>query len=413
MKRYPLFAGVGVEIEYMIVDTARYAVRPVAAELLKAAEGKGSFVTDVVCGSIDWSNEFVAHLIEMKTPLPEAALGKVAADFAASVVKANELLAPMNAALMGGGAHPFMNPEADTVIWPHEGKDIYDAYDRIFNARQHGYANVQSVHLNYPFDSDDAFGRLHAALRLVAPLVPAVAAASPVIDGTLSGARDARLIAYMKNALAVPLMTGATIPEPLFAPDDYRRTILEPLYDAMKPLDTDGVLGAGEWLNARGAIPRFDRSAVELRLVDTQECPQMDMGVAALITGLLKMMVEERWVAYATQRRVGTGRLRELLLATIDRGEEAIIDDRAYLGLFGLEGASVTAGGLWRRLAPHALDAFPVADEIVTAAETILDRGTLSTRMVAFLNGDLRRERLVEMCALMSAALAEGRPFEG
>jgi hypothetical protein len=28
-----------------------------------------------------------------------------------------------------------------------------------------------------------------------------------------------------------------------------------------------------EWVNARGAIARFDRSAIEIRVLDVAECP--------------------------------------------------------------------------------------------------------------------------------------------
>ena len=50
---------------------------------------------------------------------------------------------------------------------------MYEAYDRIFDCRGHGWANLQAVHLNLPFSGDEEFGRLHAAIRLVLPIMPA------------------------------------------------------------------------------------------------------------------------------------------------------------------------------------------------------------------------------------------------
>jgi len=56
------------------------------------------------------------------------------------------------------------------------------------------------------------------------------------------------------------------------------REILAPLYAEMHPLDPEGIL-CHEWLNSRGAIARFDRNAVEIRLVDVQECPLADLAI--------------------------------------------------------------------------------------------------------------------------------------
>ena len=36
--------------------------------------------------------------------------------------------------------------------------------------------------LNLPFSSDEEFGRLHAAIRLLLPLLPALAASSPLVE---------------------------------------------------------------------------------------------------------------------------------------------------------------------------------------------------------------------------------------
>ncbi len=85
------------------------------------------------------------------------------------------------------------------AAWPHEYSPVYEAYDRIFDCRGHGWANPQSVHLNLPLTGDDEFGRLRAAIRLLLPIMPALAASSPVIDGRLTGLMDSRLEVYRTN----------------------------------------------------------------------------------------------------------------------------------------------------------------------------------------------------------------------
>ena len=46
-------------------------------------------------------------------------------------------------------------------------------------------------------------------------------------------------------------------------------------YDTKKILDH-------HFLNSRGAIARFDRNAIEIRLVDIQECPKADIAICVL-----------------------------------------------------------------------------------------------------------------------------------
>ena len=114
----------------------------------------------------------------------------------------------MAARLMPTGMHPWMNPRAETVLWPDDGSSIYESYDRLFDCRSHGWSNLQSMHINLPFADDEQFARLHAATRLVLPLLPALAASSPVVDGKPTGLMDYRLEAYRTNQARMPSITG-------------------------------------------------------------------------------------------------------------------------------------------------------------------------------------------------------------
>ena len=116
---------------------------------------------------------------------------------------------------MPSGAHPWMNPDRDTKLWPHGDDAIYRAYDRIFGCQGHGWSNLQSMHINLPFKDDAEFGRLHAAIRVVLPLLPALAASTPFLDGKNTGLIDARIDTYARNQRSVPSITGRVIPEPV------------------------------------------------------------------------------------------------------------------------------------------------------------------------------------------------------
>ncbi|MDH4064006.1 MAG: glutamate-cysteine ligase family protein, partial [Acidobacteriota bacterium] len=157
-----LFEGIGVELEYMIVDRATLEVKPVADELLKAVSGH--YDTEVARGPISWSNELALHVIELKTTEPVPTLDGVGALFQEQVAEIERQLAPLGARLLPTGMHPWMDPHTELRLWPHEHDEIYGAFNRIFDCRGHGWANLQSVHLNLPFANDEEFARLHAAI---------------------------------------------------------------------------------------------------------------------------------------------------------------------------------------------------------------------------------------------------------
>ncbi len=138
-------------------------------------------------GAISWSNELVAHVVELKTSEPAAALAGLAQAFAEHVRRINDLLRPLGARLMPTGMHPWMDPARETRLWPHDYSEVYANFDRIFDCRGHGWSNLQSVHLNLPFADDEEFGRLHAAIRLLLPILPALAASSPIVERRTTG----------------------------------------------------------------------------------------------------------------------------------------------------------------------------------------------------------------------------------
>ena len=98
---------------------------------------------------------------------------------------------------------------------------------------------------------------------------------------------DNRLVVYRSNCARIPSVTGEVVPEPMGSIGEYHERVLEPIYRDLAPHDPEGVL-RHEWVNARGAIARFDRMAIEIRVLDVQETPAMDVAYAALIVEVLK-----------------------------------------------------------------------------------------------------------------------------
>jgi carboxylate-amine ligase len=379
--RLRLFEAFGVELEYMIVDATSLDVRPIADELMRDATGGEEYVGDVEAGDVSWSNELVAHVVELKTTDPAPSLTPLAASFQSQVQRINELLARHGARLMPGGMHPWMDPARETKLWPHDCNAIYAAFNRIFNCQGHGWSNLQSVHINLPFGDDAEFGRLHAAIRLVLPILPALAASSPIVDGRATGVLDTRLDVYRTNSRRIPSITGHVVPEPVFSEADYRQVILNTLYAEIAPHDPEGILQE-EWLNARGAIARFERNTIEIRVLDIQECPAADLAICGLAVGTLRGLADGRFGSLAEQQAWSAERLAEILLATIRDGEQAVVRDTEYLRLFGMQAASATVAEVWRHINQCVADRSGRTPETDRALDVILREGPLARRLL-------------------------------
>ncbi len=406
-----LFEAFGVELEYMIVDAQSLDVRSIADELMRDATGGDQYVGEVEAGDVSWSNELVAHVVELKTADPASSLSPLAPSFQGQIRRINELLAPHGAKLMPGGMHPWMDPLRETRLWPHDCSEIYEAFNKIFDCQGHGWSNLQSVHLNLPFADDEEFGRLHAAIRLVLPILPALAASSPIVDGRAAGTLDTRLEVYRTNSRRIPSITGHVVPEPVFSEADYRQVILNTLYAEIAPHDPTGVLQE-EWLNARGAIARFERNTIEIRVLDIQECPAADLAICGLAVGTLRALVEERFCTLAQQQAWPAERLAAILLAAIRDGEQTIVRDAEYLALFGLNAESASLADLWRHIHERVADRpgrTPATDQ---ALAVILDSGPLARRILNALGSNVAdRAALAGVYARLCACLERGEMF--
>jgi gamma-glutamyl:cysteine ligase YbdK (ATP-grasp superfamily) len=403
------FRGVGIELEYMIVDRGSLAVRPIADELIRAETG--AYANDAERGAYGWSNELVLHLVELKNNAPVPRLEPLAAGFQGEVRAVNARLAAFDAQLMPTAIHPWMDPRAEARLWPHQYAEIYAAYDRVFDCRRHGWANLQSMHVNLPFASDAELARLLAAVRVVLPLLPALAASSPIADGAPTGFIDYRMHCYLTHAARIASMMGDVIPEPATGEAEYRTRILEPMYREIAPFDPAEVM-RDEWLNARGAIARFDRHAVEIRVIDTQECPRADLAVAAACVAAVRASYDERWSALVDQQHFPVRRLLKVLGASILDADAAVIDDADYLRLLGYPGARCTAAELWWHLLQETLPrnsraAAPWREPL----ELILTEGPLARRILNAVGARPARARLEAVYRALCDCLAEGWLF--
>lgn len=415
---YGLFEAVGVELEYIIADRASLDVRPIADKLLlQAAVEAGSSLdgdqpSDFEFDGAVWSNELALHVIEMKTEEPARTLMGLAPIFEESVERINTLLAPMHARLLPGGMHPWMNPDREMVLWPHNYSEVYATFDRIFGCKGHGWANLQSVHINLPFRGDAEFAQLHAAIRMLLPILPGLAASSPMMEGRVTGLMDNRLEVYRTNSRKLPSMTGRVVPEQVFTHADYDRQVFQNIYKDLEPLDPEGVL-RHEWANARGAIARFSRGSIEIRVLDVQECPRADLAMVALIVQTLKDAVRQRWRTLDQQKAWTVDQLEPIFLNCVKHADEAVIEDEEYLRAWGFtprsDGKPATARDLWRHLEAAAADHLSPCDRECLA--TILNHGTLARRITSALGTNPDKQTMLNVYDKLAHCLGEGKMF--
>lgn len=404
-----LFEGYGIEIETMVVDAETLDIRPIVDDLLKRGADTEAYVGEVEDGAIAWSNEFVAHVVELKTNGPAPDWTGLEHEFRRSSKLLNDHLATWNAMLLPTAMHPWMNPVSETKFWPHDYSPIYRAYHSMFDARRHGWANLQSVHLNLPFADEQEFARLMAAIRIVLPLIPALAASSPIVEGRDTGILDNRLHFYRTNSERVAAMTGQVIPEPIFDVKGYRDGVFAAIDRELVARGASEVLLGNEWTNARGAIARFDRMAIEIRLIDAQECSAADLAVACAVSNLVRGLVDGRWSTSQAQRAVPSAPLVAQLVDTIQHGPESKLTCNEIAACFGVERKGYeTVGELVRAIVPASFDG---PAELEPALEAILEDGVLSQRILRALGPDFDRDKLRGVYRELASCLIEGRSY--
>ena len=399
MSNFKIWERFGVEMEFMIVDRETLQVQP-RADIPLGKDKDGNQLSDVEYDDIGLSNELVSHVLEFKCAHPKSTFDGLGKRFFHEIRRANKKLEKINAMLLPSAAHPFMDP-SEMQLWPYDCNDIYQTYDRIFNCKGHGWANLQSTHLNLSFDGDDEFGELHAAIRLLLPLIPAIAASSPYLDGKYTGFKDARIEVYRHNQDKVPEIAGLVIPEKAYTYDEYNRQIFDKVKKAIAPYDPEHLLNHF-FLNSRGAIARFDRGAIEIRLVDIQECPNADIAIVELEIATLKA------IAGKNLRDFDTERLSALLTATSRDAEDTVIDWPEYLSVFGMSG-KCTAGELWKHI--FAMVKNELTEVSASTMEKMLDRGTLSSALYRALGDAPSREAFVSEYKKLADCLAHNRLY--
>jgi carboxylate-amine ligase len=405
---------IGIEIEYMLVQAESLEIAHAASQVLEKLAGKKG-ASDAVGPEVTWSNELVDHVLEVKVTRPVVISDLAAVRFAKKVHEVQiQLRASHAIELLPSGMHPWMHPAKETQLWSGEYSEDYLALHQNFDCFTHGFANLQSLHINIPFASEAEFGELLRAIRLVLPLIPALAASSPVRDGKLQPTLDSRVLVYVANQKGVPEITGEIIPEQIYEYAAYKKEILEKMYRAVDHLQAAEIMQT-EQLNARGCIARFDRNTLEIRVCDSQESVLADFAVVYAVLQLLAF-VRERLAQNPTHEaaRLSEKMLKEILLSCAEYGENAKIEHPDFCSFFGFSGPTL-AGDFWKLLV-----ALPIPEGCEVLHQTMslqLKNGTLASRIrksLGSVSDDklLNKEKVTKVYRELTTSLFENTLFK-
>lgn len=403
---YPIFSVYGIEMEYMIVDQASLAIKPLADKLIGTIAGE--ITNEVICGELVITNELALHVVELTTNGPKKSLKNLDLVFHERIIELNKLLQASGAKLMPTGTHPFFIPDQNVALWPHGDQIIYQTYNKIFNCSGHGWTNLQSVHINLPFSNDDELKKLHSAIRLILPLIPALAASTPFSEGKLSDALDSRLLHYGQNQKLLPIISGDIIPEFIQSEKEYHEKILNPMYHAIAPHDPEKILQQ-EWLNSRGAIVRFDRYAVEIRIMDIQESPLMDISCISAITAAIKHIIQHQ--SLYLEKPLATQRLKQIYQDAIYHGMSTLVTDQEYLAQLGLKPQNaMSMQVIWQKLIE--LSASEIDPRHQKGLDFILKHGNLAERLKKHYQSEPREKTITHLFNQLCESLETNGTFQ-
>ena len=277
----------GPEHEFSLVNQ-ELKVLPISDKIIKDYCGKT--INFVELPKFTFGKEMQLHVMEVKANSPFKSPIEFEETMQNAVSTLNQIVQKHGAALLGTGMHPLLNLK-DTAIWSHYHKKIYQEYGKIFNLNQHGWLNIQSFHLNLPYQKEPDGIQIHNLLANLSAYLPALTASSPIYDGKNGSDTDNRLQFYKVNQKEIPSITGEVIPEYAVSFRQYKHDVIGRYTTDLAKAGAGKALMYKEWVNSKGVIFRFDRSALEVRVMDEQECIKSDVAISCFIRATLRGLI--------------------------------------------------------------------------------------------------------------------------
>ncbi|MEM2338168.1 MAG: glutamate-cysteine ligase family protein [Candidatus Bathyarchaeia archaeon] len=286
---YRTLEVLGPEHEFSLVDENLRPL-PIVDKVIKDVYGR--VVNFVKFGDFTFGKELQLHVMEVKPNKPFKSPETFEERMHEAILRLGDMLERhYDARLLGTGMHPTLRLW-ETAVWPHRHKQIYEAFSRIFNLKQHGWLNIQSFQLNLPYTSEDKAVLMYNLLTNICAYLPAISASSPIYEGRLGEYVDNRLHFYMENQKEIPSITGKVVPEYIQSFEQYRRDVIRRYSNDLARAGAHPCILNKDWVNSRGVILRFERRALEIRIMDEQECVRSDVALSCFVRALLRGLMK-------------------------------------------------------------------------------------------------------------------------
>ena len=258
---------------------------PIVDRILESINGK--LENDVPFGGVNLSKELQKNVIEIVPAVPHTSVPGLERTLYDGMRRLH-LATGHRYSLLGLGMHPLLTLD-QTSVWDHQDHEIYEAYDRLFDLRQHGWLNIQALQINLHYASEGKMVSMFNRLRALTPYLVALTASSPFVEGRGTSVMDNRLMYYRQNQSRVPAICNNLIPEMLRS-RAHHDEIIDSIYSELRAIGGDVL--CHEWIDSRGVIVRYHRECIELKACDEQECIRSDMAITAFVLALLRSDIE-------------------------------------------------------------------------------------------------------------------------
>jgi glutamate---cysteine ligase / carboxylate-amine ligase len=271
---------IGTEHEFSIND-GQFNPLPLSDEILRAICGR--YESEILFGDVKLGKELQKTVLEVLPRSPAEDLAALEHQLVRGIRKFNTMFRERYH-LLGLGMHPTLKL-GQTAVWDHDEGEYYEAYDRLFDIRQHGWLNIQALQINLSYAGEKDMVSRYNRIRSLLPYLIAVTASSPMVEGSLRPAQDNRLLFYRANQEVMPAICHGIIPMAINRVRDYTDG-LDAVYADLRA--RDAAILCEEWVNSSGVIVRFSRRCLEIKALDEQECIRSDMAVCAFVRSLLR-----------------------------------------------------------------------------------------------------------------------------
>ncbi|MGK0236786.1 MAG: carboxylate-amine ligase [Candidatus Pelagisphaera sp.] len=399
---FALLDSVEVSLEYIIADHRTLRPRSIASAVLRGLNHHPKGVDK----SISISNTLTQHSLRFSTLTPQGNFYKLEAAFADSIQATNKELEKYGALLLSGGTHPFLDPDSEGELYATGSRNPLRKLVSQLDYHRHTWINTQTTTLRIGYDSESEFVFLHNAIALLLPLIPALSASSPYLNGDWQECLDTRTFNQPNRAKQIPIIVGDYVSEPITSLEEYRKTVLDPISEFTSQSLGDFPSEEIEKINCRAIASLSNEKRIEVRIMGTQEAPTMDLAIIAFILSALKLLLRRQTgiTTDATARSSARERKEQLRLIC-KRGFDCPIELVEIPAAFGFGNLPISAQSFWKALFDEIIEYQPF-EYGFDSIQQLLAEGSLAQRLVHRYGTNLDNYKMKDMLFTLTKAIA-------